>query len=426
LGIRGQLTLLIPGLVAVGMVTLAFVAAEQQRRDELFDMRLRSEQVLEAVGVTAALYVAQNDMGGLDTLVAHVSESTHGTELEHLTVVDEAGRVLADGMPERFNQVEDDDFAKSAIAADEPVWLREGNVLRIGVPAKSGIRWATVLASYSLDTLNAQAARTRAQWLGFGGAMFLVIAAMLYFGLERVVVRPLRALQVAVRKMGEGSLNTRAPELRGRELGELSQMVNKMAATLQAERDNLEKAVADRTRELQEANARLERLAVTDGLTGVYNHRRFQEGIAAELLRSARTSRPCSVLMADVDLFKRVNDAMGHPAGDELLRKLAQVLNGALRQTDLLARYGGEEFSALLPETSKMEAGQVAERMRYAVEAELNADAGWTHKVTVSIGVATFPDDGKSPEQVLSAADQALYVAKRQGRNRVVLARAAA
>ena len=165
---------------------------------------------------------------------------------------------------------------------------------------------------------------------------------------------------------------------------------------------------------------------MTDGLTGVYNHRRFQEGISAELLRSARTGRPCSVLMADVDLFKKVNDTMGHPAGDELLRKLAGVLNSALRQTDLLARYGGEEFAALLPETSKAVAGQVAERMRYAVESELNADTKWPQRITVSIGVATFPDDGKSPEQVLSAADQALYVAKHQGRNRVVISRAAA
>jgi diguanylate cyclase (GGDEF)-like protein len=426
LGIRGQLTLLIPGLVAIGMVSLAFLAAEQQRRDEHFEMRLRSQQVLEAVGITAAVYLAQNDMSGLDTLVAHVSEGSKSSDLQQLTIVDAQGRVVADTQPERFNSIEADDFARSAIASGEPVWRREGRLLRIGVPAVSGIRWATVLARYSLDNVDAQVERTRAQWLGFAFALFAVIAAILYFGVDRVVVKPILSLQVAVRKMGEGSLSTRAPVVRGRELGELSAMMNRMAGSLQAERDNLEKAVEDRTRELQEANARLERLAVTDGLTGVFNHRRFQEGLAAELLRSTRTQRPCSVLMADVDLFKKVNDAMGHPAGDELLRKLAQVLNSALRQTDLLARYGGEEFSALLPETSKAVAGQVAERMRSAVEAELNGDGRWNQKITISIGVATFPDDGKSPEQVLVAADQALYIAKHQGRNRVVISRAAA
>jgi len=408
------------------MVSLAFLAAEQQRRDEQFDMRRRNTQVLEAIGVTAAVSVAQNDIAALDTLVAHVFERTRGGELEKLTVVDGDGRVLADDAPERFGEIETDAFARSAIAADEPVWKREGNKLRIGVPAKSGLRWATVLAQYSLDQVNAQVERTRAQWLGFALALYAVVAMILYLGIERLVARPLKALQVAVRKMGEGSLNTRAPPLRGLEMRELSEMMNKMAATLQAERDNLEKSVADRTRELQEANARLERLAVTDGLTGVYNHRRFQEGLAAELLRSTRTGRPVSVLMADVDLFKKVNDAMGHPAGDELLRRLAQVLNSALRGTDLLARYGGEEFAALLPETSKTVAGQVAERMRAAVEAELNVDGRWTQKITISVGVATYPDDGKTGEQALIAADEALYVAKHQGRNRVVISRAVA
>jgi diguanylate cyclase (GGDEF)-like protein len=214
------------------------------------------------------------------------------------------------------------------------------------------------------------------------------------------------------------------PPLRGSELGELTNTINRMASALQHERDNLERAVTERTKELQEANARLERLAVTDGLTGVFNHRRFQEQLQAEILRSERHKRPLSVLMIDVDFFKKVNDALGHPAGDELLRRLAEVLSADLRQTDLIARYGGEEFAVLLPETSKTEAVQVAERMRQAVESQLNGEgAKWPVRITVSIGVATFPEEGPSGEQVLVAADQAMYVAKRQGRNRVIGAR---
>src|SRR5437764_10971204 len=108
------------------MVSLAFVAAEQQRRDELFAMRLRSQQVLTAVGVTAALYVAQNDMAGLDTLVAHVTESNRGSELQQLTVIDDRGRVLADSLPERFNELEQGDFVRSALGSEEPVWRNEG------------------------------------------------------------------------------------------------------------------------------------------------------------------------------------------------------------------------------------------------------------------------------------------------------------
>jgi diguanylate cyclase (GGDEF)-like protein len=282
-----------------------------------------------------------------------------------------------------------------------------------------------VIGRYSLKRL--EAAHRRARWrLGLGAlALFGVLSVMLYLGLDRLVVKPIRTLQQAARRMGEGHLTTRAPPLRGVELGELADTMNKMAAALQHEREDLEQLVAERTRELSELNARLERLSVTDGLTGIYNHRRFQEAINAELLRSERHKRPMAVLMIDVDFFKKVNDAMGHPAGDELLRRLAEVLSADLRQTDLIARYGGEEFAVILPETTKSEALQVGERMRAAVEERLNQGTPWPSKVTVSIGVATYPEDGKSAEQLIYAADQAMYVAKRQGRNRVVGARGA-
>jgi predicted signal transduction protein with EAL and GGDEF domain len=176
-------------------------------------------------------------------------------------------------------------------------------------------------------------------------AVWLVLGLTLFLGINRLVVSPLKSLQHAMRKMGEGKLTTRATPQGSKELQELAEVVNGMAEKLAFERDNLEAAVKARTTELQEANDRLEKLAVTDGLTGLYNHRRFQEALSAELKRSERTGRPMSVLMWDVDLFKRVNDSMGHPRGDELLRMLAQVLSTAKRQTDLLARYGGEVFA---------------------------------------------------------------------------------
>jgi diguanylate cyclase (GGDEF)-like protein len=425
-GIRGQLTVLVPGVVAIGLVSLAFLAAEQQRRDDMNELRVRRLQVLQAIGLTAAVQVAQNDMADLDTLVALFTENNKGRELLELAVVDDEGRVLSHSDPERFNQVLTDDFTKSAISAESPVWRWEQRTLWLAVPARAGIRWGTVITRWGLEGLEASIARTRAQWLGVAVALFLVLGAILFLGLDRLVVTPVRALQRAVRKMEEGALHVRAPALRGRELAELSENINRMAAALQAQRDNLEHAVEERTKELQDLNVRLERLAVTDGLTGVYNHRRFQEQLAAELLRSGRTGRPLSVLMVDVDWFKRVNDAMGHPAGDELLRRLAVVLATGLRATDMLARYGGEEFAVILPETPRSEATAVAERMRFAVEEQVNADKRWTQKVTVSIGVATWPENGKTGQALLVAADQAMYAAKNQGRNQVVTSKVAA
>jgi diguanylate cyclase (GGDEF)-like protein len=426
LGIRGQLTVLVPGVVAIGLVSLAFLAAEQQRRDDMNELRVRRLQVLQAIGLTAAVQIAQNDMADLDTLVALFTENNKGRELLDLYIVDDDGRVLASSDPEKFNTQLEDEFTKSAISSESPVWKWDPKALRLAVPARAGIRWGTVTTRWGLEGLEASVARTRAQWLGVVLALFLVLGAVLFIGLDRLVVTPIRTLQRAVRKMEEGALHVRAPKMSGREMADLSENINRMASALQAQRDNLEHAVEERTKELQELNVRLERLAVTDGLTGVFNHRRFQEQLAAELLRSGRTGRPLSVLMVDVDWFKRVNDAMGHPAGDELLRRLAVVLGTGLRATDLLARYGGEEFAVVLPETPRSEATAVAERMRAAVEEQVNAGQRWTQKVTVSIGVATWPENGKTAQTLLVAADEAMYAAKHQGRNQVVTSRVAA
>jgi diguanylate cyclase (GGDEF)-like protein len=426
MGIRGQLTLLVAGLVAVAFAFTAFGSLRRERHDEFFDFEQRNEKVLQAIGVTVAVHVAQNDMDGLDTLVAHLSESLEDRDLRELTVLDQHGRVLADSRPEEFNTLRADAFTREALASEAPTWVREGQGLRLAVPARSGIRWATVSATFALDRLEAQLDRSRRQWLGGSMLVFALLAILIFIGLDRLVIRPLRSLQHAVRRMSEGHLSARAPPLKGRELGELSETMNRMAQALQQERENLERAVVERTKELSEANARLERIAVTDGLTGLNNHRRFQEALHSELLRCERHKRPMSLLMVDVDFFKKVNDALGHPAGDELLRRLAEVLSADLRQTDLIARYGGEEFTVILPETSKAEALQVGERMRAAVEAKINEGERWLQRVTVSIGVATWPEDGRTAEEVLEAADQALYLAKRQGRNRVIASRSVA
>lgn len=423
MGIRGQLTLLVPGIVAVALALATVAEVRRERRETLDDFRVRNEKVLQAIGAMVAVQIAQNDMGGLDTLVAHLSEGMKQRDLIELAVLDDQGRVLAHSEPERFNSIASDALSVTAGRSEGTTSKRDGATYFQSAPAVSGIRWGTVTARFSMERLDAQFVRTRNRLAMASLMIFLVVGTLLFFGLDRLVVRPVRTLQQAVRRMGEGHLATRVPPLRGSELGELTDVINRMASALQHERENLERAVAERTRELQDANARLERLAVTDGLTGVFNHRRFQEQLQAELLRAERHKRPMGVLMIDVDFFKKVNDAMGHPAGDELLRRLAQVLSTDLRQTDMIARYGGEEFAVLLPENTKSEAMQVAERMRIAVEDRINAGTPWPSKVTVSIGVATFPEDGNTAEQVLTAADQAMYVAKRSGRNRVIGAR---
>jgi diguanylate cyclase (GGDEF)-like protein len=184
---------------------------------------------------------------------------------------------------------------------------------------------------------------------------------------------------------------------------------------------DLEGRVGERTAELAAANRRLEQLAITDGLTGLYNHRYFHERLAKEVARGERSSLPLSLLMIDVDHFKHYNDLHGHPAGDAVLRDVAQLLVEGRRINDAVARYGGEEFAVLLVDTPKAAGQQVAEQIRRRVEewnfAEGNAQPGG--RLTISVGVATAPDDALESAALVQAADTALYLAKNAGRNRV-------
>ena len=162
-------------------------------------------------------------------------------------------------------------------------------------------------------------------------------------------------------------------------------------------------------------------LAITDPLTGVSNRRQLFSRLDMEIARANRFGKPLSVLMIDIDHFKSFNDGTGHRAGDALLRKVAELMRKMIRKVDTLGRYGGDEFVLLLPQVGKTEAAEVAEKLRKAVEGASfdAAEAVSSARITVSIGVATFPADGPAQEQLVDHADAALYVSKRAGRNQV-------
>lgn len=168
----------------------------------------------------------------------------------------------------------------------------------------------------------------------------------------------------------------------------------------------------------------LEQLSITDPLTGLYNRRFLKRRMEEELARSIRQNLSLTVMMIDLDNFKIYNDLCGHLAGDRALKKMARILSDAARQMDVVTRYGGEEFCIILPGTSKKESIFVAERMRREIEAEEfpheeNLPMG---RLTASVGVASYPEDGSTEAVLLKAADMALYRAKAEGRNRVVIA----
>jgi two-component system cell cycle response regulator len=185
--------------------------------------------------------------------------------------------------------------------------------------------------------------------------------------------------------------------------------------------------------QLRGAKAQLEKLSVTDGLTGLYNRRHFEERLNEEFRRAHRYSDPVSLMMLDLDHFKNVNDRFGHPFGDEVLRSTAGLLRASVRELDICARYGGEEFAVILPKTHVQGALAVAERILLEVRRKSyvgEATGSGTReevRVTTSIGIAFYPSkDVTTAELLVKFADEALYRAKHEGRNTICLYQAQA
>nr|ADI22125.1 FOG: GGDEF domain [uncultured myxobacterium HF0200_19H16] len=253
---------------------------------------------------------------------------------------------------------------------------------------------------------------------------------------HRFVSKPVRLAELRAVVSGalrEASLESENTSLVD-ELQEKNRLLNRALSRVQNHERELEREVANRTKELQEANEKLRELALRDGLTGVYNHRFFQESLSSELARAARHQHSVGLLFIDVDYFKNFNDMAGHQAGDALLRQLGKMLSNAGddpdyryggRCSDITARYGGEEFVIILPETNKENSIVRAERVRMMIEEypfEMR-EVQPEKKVTASIGVSIYPDDALTKQALIKVADEALYIAKRNGRNQVQVAK---
>lgn len=243
--------------------------------------------------------------------------------------------------------------------------------------------------------------------------LLLAVVGWVAFRLGLVIVRPLERLAAGANVVSTGDLDVDLPVTgEAGEVDALTIVFNNMVRRLRTGRQQL----ANLNKTLRNHAEDLEKLSVTDGLTGLVNHRLLMQRLDEETVRAKRTGRPFCVIMADVDFFKPYNDDFGHQAGDEVLKQVSQILRDATRTVDCVARYGGEEFCVLLPETSADGAMEVAERMRARVAAAPFVG----RSVTFSLGVAEFPTDADTAVKIISVADKALYEAKRTGRDRVV------
>jgi diguanylate cyclase (GGDEF)-like protein len=429
-GIRLKLSFFIGLGVVVTSLIVGYLALRTGEGFLRQDVETRGIQILRALAIPCAVPLAKHNINELDTYIAGFDEG-EGRDLDLIwvAVLDQDGRILSHTDSTRYNERMEDPFTARALAAKGPVseWDEEARRLRLAMPvAIRGLRFGTLRSEMSLERMDARVYELRMRALGWAIVGAILAVGQLALLLSRVILGPVRTLSDAASQLGSGDLRARTNLRGGRkdELAVLGQVFDQMAASLEAHTSELEGKVADRTRELKEANARLELLATTDELTGLFNHRYFQESLKLEVLRRERKASPLSLLMIDVDHFKRFNDTHGHPAGDKILRGVAQRLKDSLRHVDIVARYGGEEFAVILLDTTKEAAAQVGEKLRAAV-AEAGFPGAETQPmghVSVSIGLATLPEDANNAADLVSVADAALYRAKHGGRNRVAVA----
>jgi diguanylate cyclase (GGDEF)-like protein len=280
--------------------------------------------------------------------------------------------------------------------------LSMDSVHTISMPVRMGdSRWGHLTVGFSLARLQDTLADLENRiLLSFAVAMLVGLFCALFFA--RSMAATLRSLIDASRAAARGDFSYRVAANAEDEVGELAESYNYMVEALGRSHEQL----------VERANA--------DGLTGLYNHRYFQERLTAEFARSSRYDHPLSLLMLDIDRFKAFNDEHGHPLGDVVLCDLAAIMVESLLESDISARYGGEEFVVLLPETAVDEAMLIAERLRQSVEKrQFRGVGGLIVPVTVSVGVASYPDHAVGKDQLLKCADIALYKAKSDGRNAV-------
>lgn len=297
------------------------------------------------------------------------------------------------------------------------------SMVTVPTPSGTALSWSIAIRQ-PLETALQPARMLQYELLILGVFAAIVFGLVAYY-LALYLSRPIEQLAHSAKQVQNNQsgaqFQLQHPVL---EIAQLGQSIDAMTQSLlgkerelQEANASLEATVAQRTAALTEANAELLSLATHDGLTGVYNRRRFDEKITEYSLLSRRTGRPFALLLIDADHFKRINDSHGHAVGDEVLQQLATLIQNSVRSTDFVARYGGEEFAVLLPEVAQPDTPEVvAEKIRAAVA---DAEFPGVGNVTVSIGLGLADPADNNHTTLIKRADQQLYQAKAAGRNQV-------
>jgi len=434
MGLLAKLNLLTIGLIFLTAVAITVFYAHQRWRDDDQELRARGRALAAVMTELTEYALVSSDKAALERLLDGIGADP---DVAYMEVLDGEQRSLVvrrftpsiakSGLPElarRATPTKRGDVRTTDTEIDDrryvdfiaPVWPASAEAAPVGY-VRLGLSYET------------QRRQFREQMLGAIGvvSLLVVIAVGATLILTRKLVAPMRRLMRAARAVGGGRLDVYVPAGSSDELGLLTHTFNHMTQRLAESQSEvatyqrtLEEKVAQRTRELEIATAQAYKLAQHDILTGLPNRSLLNQRLKQILAQAQRDATQVACLFLDFDHFKRINDTLGHDAGDHLLQSIAQRLTSAVRESDTVARLGGDEFVVILPglapDRASFEVMTVLTRVREAFQAPFRL-ADQTPTLTGSIGVALYPNDARDGVALIKQADTAMYAAKEAGRN---------
>jgi diguanylate cyclase (GGDEF)-like protein len=434
MGLLAKLNLLTIGLIFLTAVAITVFYANQRWRDDDHELRARGRALAAVTPELAEYALVSQDRAALERLLDGMGAHP---DVAYMAILDRDQRPLAvrrfaptlartslpdlaqratpplRGEVQTFDRDLDD---RRYLEFVSPVWPAAQEAAPVGY-VRLGLTYETQRRQFREQMLGAIAVVS----------MLVVIAVLATLILTRKLVAPMRRLMRAARAVGAGRLDVYVPAGSSDELGLLTHTFNHMTQRLAESQSEvasyqrtLEEKVAQRTRELEIATAQAYKLAQHDILTGLPNRSLLNQRLKQILAQAQRDGTHVACLFLDFDHFKRINDTLGHDAGDQLLQAIAQRLTSAVRESDTVARLGGDEFVVILPglpsEPATFEVMTVLSRVREAFQAPFRL-ADQTPTLTCSIGVALYPNDARDGVGLIKQADTAMYAAKEAGRN---------
>lgn len=416
LGIRQKVVLILVTVLLSALTISGWLALEQEKKDAIKEVHQRGSDITQFVAKSLAYSVVGYDYHTIQLLLDQITSSDI---VAYAKVVDAKGKVMAEaGALEQVKSPSLQVFTKDIVIDGDVV-----GYLTTGISMAGTLRR---LASQKYHLVESQA------------LIILMIAICEFLALSYLIIRPVRVMSAALDKgfKENGDSVGLLPVISHDEFGDLARQFNTLSRQLNDANSRLRSKVisADRqlqstnkmllqqSNELQQLNDELKMLSITDPLTGLYNRRYFESMIEAEVAMSARHGIPNSLLLIDIDHFKKINDTYGHHAGDAVLEEVAQCMKNRMRMSDTLCRMGGEEFVAFCKNADQGDAINIAEKLRMSIlEHKFDIGNDVMLQISVSIGVATIPDSygTDTVKDFYRYADLALYQSKGEGRNRV-------